>query len=41
VNEVAGADGNDSPGVDPVLLDSDLGIAKDENDLLEVYLATS
>jgi hypothetical protein len=41
LNAVTGADVNDSPGVDPVLLDSDLGIAKDENDLLEAYLATS
>jgi hypothetical protein len=41
LNAVTGAVLNYSPGVDPVLVDSDLGIAKDENDLLEAYLATS
>jgi hypothetical protein len=41
LNAVTGAVLNYSPGVDPVLLDSDLGIAKDQNDLLEAYLATS
>lgn len=41
LNAVTGAVLNYSPGVNPVLLDSDLGIAKNENGLLEAYLATS
>jgi hypothetical protein len=41
LNAATGAVLNYSPGVDPVLLDSDLGIAKDQNGLLEAYLATS
>ncbi|HTU05542.1 MAG TPA: hypothetical protein VMG13_08310 [Trebonia sp.] len=41
LNAVTGAVLSYSLGVDPVLLDSDLGIAKDQNDLLEAYLATS
>jgi hypothetical protein len=40
LNAVTGADVNDSPGVDPVLLNSDLGIAKGANELLEAYLAS-
>jgi hypothetical protein len=41
LNAATGTVLNYSPGADPVLLDSDLGIAKDDNDLLEAYLATS
>ena len=41
LNAVTRAVLNYSPGVEPVLLDSDLGIARDQNGLLEAYLATS
>jgi hypothetical protein len=41
LNAATGAVLNYSPGADPVLLDSDLGIAKSKNGLLEAYLAIS
>ena len=36
-----GQDANDSPGIEPILVDPDLGIATDQNDLLEIYPATT
>lgn len=33
-------DANDSPGIEPVLVDPDFGIAKDQNNKLEIYPVT-